>query len=116
MSDDTPSSKERYEQTLRTIAGNTTAAQHPGIRPVQIATHLAGPYGRYDRDEIGSTLKAARQNDDIVRWLDVDGQTRVTLAVGDDLKRVIAYMNTHEYPAGRIERVADRIREVRDDE
>lgn len=112
--DDAPSRKTRYEQVLRTIASQTSPKQAPGIRPATIATHLAGPYGRYDREEIDSTLKAARQNDDIVRWLDVDGQTRVTLAVVDDLQRVVAYMNAHEYPAERIERVAAWIQEVRD--
>lgn len=115
MASSTDDSKQRYQAVLRTIAANSSPMQLPGVTVAQIITHIGGPYGRYDRGEITSTLRAAQQNDDIISWTDADGRARLTLTVEDDLKRVVGYLNEHGYPAERIEPIVDVIREVRAD-
>jgi len=109
-------SKRRYHRVLHTIAANSSPKQLPGVTVNQIMTHIGGQYGGFDREEIESTLRAAKQNDDIISWTDADGRTRLTLVVEDDLQRLVGYMNTHEYDPATIAEVAEAIQEVRADE
>jgi len=109
-------SKRRYHRVLHTIAANSSPKQLPGVTANQIMTHIGGQYGEFDREGIESTLRAAKQNGDVVTWTDTEGRIRYTLTVEDDLQRVVAHMNAHEYDPATIADVAETIQEVRGDE
>lgn len=107
-------SKDVYESVVRAVRARCNDVQGPGARRRQIVTSLGGSYGRYQAADLNSALRAARERGDLIRWLDADGVYRHTPTDLDLLQEVVAYMNKHDYGPEPIERVAQRIREVRD--
>ncbi|QLH80962.1 hypothetical protein [Halosimplex pelagicum] len=86
--------KERYERVLSTVAHNTGGVQHPGCRPYQIRLILCA-HANLPVDGVERSIRAAVENDDLYKWRDSSGHTRLTLATKPDLR------NVAEYWAGR---------------
>ena len=107
--------KHRYQSVLRTIDYQTSPKQPPGVRTGTPTTILAGPWGRYDSDGIKSALKAARENDDVVRWRDGEGRIRVTRATENDLQRLASHLAEELDDPEQLGRINTRLQEVRDD-
>ena len=88
--DDRAERKERYHAVLRTVGLNTTEMQSPGAPETEIVVILAA-HGRYSSDGVRTSLQAAVENDDLLRWTGPEGYTRYTLVTAEDLKRLFYY-------------------------
>ena len=81
--------KHRYESILSCIDYNTTPKQPAGITLNRLCIHLAGECGRYSRREIAKTLRAARQNGDVIKWSGEGDERRFTVAEDVDRLREV---------------------------
>jgi hypothetical protein len=82
--------RDRYEAVLRTVDLNTTEMQSPGAPEHEIVLILAG-HGSYTGDEIRSSLQAAVENDDLLRWTGPEGRARYTCVAEANVARLIHY-------------------------
>jgi len=106
----------RYQQVLRTVAHQTSPAQPPGVRPFTLRTVLSG-HGSLSADAVDSAITAALDNDDLLAWRDADGEVRVTLQTVPDLRRLLEHLDGElDAPDEALDRVIERIKEVREDE
>ena len=106
--------RDRYRQLLSTIAHNTTERQSPGIRPATVRLHLVC-HGRWSVDGVESSIRAARENDDLVRWRDQEGNVRLTLRVEPDLKRLAEHVAEVLQDPTQLSRVNRALVNVMDD-
>jgi len=101
--------KERYERALRTVAENTTDAQRPGVSASSLWITLTDSVGM-SATEAQLAVRAAHEQDDLLRWEDRDGVVRYTRTTNAALKRLIGAENQRDHPdVGLIERAAEHI-------
>jgi len=94
--------RERYEAVLRAVdyqtGGHDTASpQPPAVPESSIIQILARTYGG---EAVGSSIRAAAANGDLVRFRDVDGVVRLARADADGLRRVAVW--AAERPGGPV--------------
>jgi hypothetical protein len=108
-------SRERYQAVLATVAHQTTPRQPPGVRPVHLRLHQA-THGPHDADDVDSAIRAALENDDLLRWRDADGEIRLTLRTEPDLKHLAQYVAEELQDPDQLAHVNTALLEVRNDE
>lgn len=110
--------RKRYEQVLDAIEHNTGGADHPqppGIRKPNLMVVLV-LHGSLTVSEAESALKAARENEDVVRYEGRAGRWRYIRATEDAFRDLIGAENQRENPRTElIEWAVDRIAEVASD-
>lgn len=87
--------KRRYERVLGCIRHQTSPAQPAGLRHGSLLSILCGSKPR-DVEDVTKALRAARANDDIVRYEDRAGRWRYALATPSALRDVVAEENGRE--------------------
>jgi hypothetical protein len=107
-------SRERYRDVLRTVAHQTSPEQLPGVRPLHVRLHQA-THGQYSHDDVDSAIRAALENDDLLRWRDADGEIRLTLRTEPDLKRLAEHVAEELQDPKQLARVNTALLEVRND-
>jgi len=83
--------RERYQKMLSTIAHNTTERQPPGIRPATVRLHMCS-HANCDIEGVNSAMRAAIENDDLIKWCDAEGNVRLTRYAEPDLKRLAKHI------------------------
>jgi len=107
--------RERYETLLRVLALQTTDVQGPAARRHSIKHNLA--MQGYAADKIDSTIRAAREQNDVWSFVGPDGVARLALMTKDDLRRVIEWLVEMEHPHKElIGRANGKLKEVEDGE
>ena len=107
--------RKRYQQVLSTVAHNTTERQPPGIRPTHVRLHQVA-HGRWSVDGVNSSVRAAINNDDLLRWRDQEGNVRLTLRAEPDLKRLAQHVGAVIQDPKQLARINQALLEVRADE
>jgi hypothetical protein len=108
-------SRERYETLLSVVAHQTSPTQPPGVRPVHTRVTMCSHNG-HDPDAVDSAIRAALENDDLLRWRDADGEIRLTLRTEPDLKRLAEHVAEELQDPDQLARVNTALLEVRNDE
>ncbi|WP_323192398.1 hypothetical protein [Halostella sp. PRR32] len=107
-------SRDRYQAVLRTVAHQTSPKQSPGARPTTIRL-LQATHGQHDHDDVDSAMRAAIENDDLLKWTDADGRVRLTLYAEPDLKRLAQHIGGTVKDPHELARVNQALAEVRDE-
>ena len=105
--------RKRYQQVLNTVAHNTTERQSPGIRPTHVRLHQVA-HGQWSADGVNSAVRAAINNDDLLRWRDQEGNVRLTLRAEPDLKRLAQHVGAVIQDPKQLARINRALAEVRD--
>lgn len=109
-------SKDVYDAVVGTVRANNNDVQGPGATRATVGTSLWGPYNRYDHADGVAALRAAVERGDLITWTDADGITRYSVPDEAELRRIVGYMNEHDYPVKNVRRIAELIWEVSNDE
>jgi hypothetical protein len=111
-SDDAPDRKDRkdrYNETLRVVDYQTSGDQPTGVREeIVVANRVRAGYSP---DGIHSTLRAAVDNGDLLRWTGAEGRTRYAQPSAAAVRAILAAAGepvTHESVVALIEHEADR--------
>jgi len=113
-------SRERYGRVLEVVEHNTSGPdghQSAGMRSANLVCTLAGPHGEYDADAVRSTIRAAVENEDLVRWGTPRGRVYYARRTEEGLLDVIREQAASERPDESLLGDANRaLQEVRDDD